>query len=261
MCRLLAYLGPPIALADLVYGPEHSLEVQAYAPREMSSGILNADGFGLAWYDRARGDAPFVYRNVLPIWNDENLRSLAAYARGSCILGYVRSATPGQRLDYANCQPFVQDRIASVHNGFVADFRASLRQKLRGRLTPEVEDAILGSTDSEHLFAWLLHHLPAAVDLAAALRTSMGELADLAPGIEMTLNHVVSDGSQLVASRMAHGSDAPSLYWLAGHDRFPDAVIVASEPLFDDPAWQLCPAESVIRVGEKLDVRIEPARG
>ena len=111
MCRLLAYLGPPVALADLVYGPEHSLEVQAYAPREMSAGLLNADGFGLAWYDRDRRDAPFAYRNVLPIWNDENLRSLAAYARGSCILGYVRSATPGQRLDYANCQPFVQGRI------------------------------------------------------------------------------------------------------------------------------------------------------
>ncbi|MHA1113981.1 MAG: ergothioneine biosynthesis protein EgtC, partial [Alphaproteobacteria bacterium] len=246
---------------ELVYAPEHSLEVQAYAPREMSSGILNADGFGIAWYDRARRAAPFTYRNVLPIWNDENLRGLASYVESSCILGYVRSATPGQSLDYANCQPFARGRLASVHNGFVAEFRATLRQNLRGRLSPAAEDAILGSTDSEHLFAWLLHHLPDAADLATALKTSMAVLDELAPDIEMTLNHVVSDGSQLVALRLAHGTEAPSLYWLAGHARFPEAVIIASEPLFDDPGWRRCPEESVISVGEDLDVRIAPARG
>ena len=51
MCRLLAYLGPSIALNRLISEPEHSLVVQSYAPREMTSGRLNADGFGFAWYD------------------------------------------------------------------------------------------------------------------------------------------------------------------------------------------------------------------
>lgn len=43
MCRLLAYLGSPISLEHLLYKPEHSLIVQSYQPREMTSGVVNAD--------------------------------------------------------------------------------------------------------------------------------------------------------------------------------------------------------------------------
>ena len=48
MCRLLAYLGPPIRLDRLIVEPEHSLVEQSYKPREMTSGHVNADGFGRA---------------------------------------------------------------------------------------------------------------------------------------------------------------------------------------------------------------------
>ena len=47
MCRLLGYLGEPILLDAILYKPEHSLIVQSYDPREMTSGLLNADGFGI----------------------------------------------------------------------------------------------------------------------------------------------------------------------------------------------------------------------
>ena len=40
MCRLLAYLGPAIALDRLISEPAHSLVVQSYAPREMTSGKI-----------------------------------------------------------------------------------------------------------------------------------------------------------------------------------------------------------------------------
>ncbi|MHC5729947.1 MAG: ergothioneine biosynthesis protein EgtC, partial [Nostoc sp.] len=42
MCRLLAYLGSPVSLEHLLYKPEHSLIVQSYQPREMTSGVVNA---------------------------------------------------------------------------------------------------------------------------------------------------------------------------------------------------------------------------
>ncbi len=50
MCRLLAYLGSPVSLEHLLYKPEHSLIVQSYQPCEMTSGVVNADGFGVGWY-------------------------------------------------------------------------------------------------------------------------------------------------------------------------------------------------------------------
>jgi glutamine amidotransferase len=53
MCRMVGYLGgPPVSLSSVVLEPEHSLHVQSYAPTEMASGVVNADGFG--WY--APGD-------------------------------------------------------------------------------------------------------------------------------------------------------------------------------------------------------------
>ena len=45
MCRLLAYLGEPIPLEELIFKPEHSLVVQSYQPKELEFALLNADGF------------------------------------------------------------------------------------------------------------------------------------------------------------------------------------------------------------------------
>ena len=44
MCRLAAYLGEPIPLAEALYRPSHSLQKQAYAPRELVDGYVNVDG-------------------------------------------------------------------------------------------------------------------------------------------------------------------------------------------------------------------------
>ena len=79
MCRLLGYLGPSISLDCLLNKPEHSLIVQSYQPREMTAGLLNADGFGIGWYHPQRDTTPFTYKNILPIWNDPNLSSLNRY--------------------------------------------------------------------------------------------------------------------------------------------------------------------------------------
>lgn len=94
MCRLLAYLGSPISLEYLLYKPEHSLIVQSYQPREMISGVVNADSFGVGWYHDQKDTDPFIYKNTLPIWNDINLPNLSRYVESKCVLAYVRSATP-----------------------------------------------------------------------------------------------------------------------------------------------------------------------
>ena len=59
MCRLAAYAGPPAPLSALLYDPPHSLEHQAYAPRELVSGNVNVDGTGVAWWP-AHEDEPLV---------------------------------------------------------------------------------------------------------------------------------------------------------------------------------------------------------
>lgn len=66
MCRLLAYLGSPIFLEYLLYKPEHSLIAQSYQPREMISGAVNADGFGVGWYhDQKDTDSEHIFALLL----------------------------------------------------------------------------------------------------------------------------------------------------------------------------------------------------
>jgi len=264
MCRLLGYLGPSIPLECLLYKPEHSLIVQSYQPREMSSGVANADGFGVGWYHSQRDTDPFIYKNTIPIWNDTNLPSLGRYVESECILGYVRSATPGQGVDISNCQPFKHHHLLCIHNGRIENFRQTLYRPIRDRLDDIVYQLIEGSTDSEHIFALLLDEIQANPDatLERALQTVLLTLDKLAQAeqVAVSANLIVSDGQHLVASRFATGgTPAPSLYWLRDDPAFSKAVIVASEPLFDG-SWNRFPEQSVISVGKNLEIQLHQVR-
>lgn len=261
MCRLLAYLGSPVSLEALLYQPEHSLIVQSYQPREMLSGVVNADGFGVGWYHSSKDTEPFIYKNTLPIWNDINLPSLSRYVESGCVLGYVRSATSGQALDFSNSQPFQYQRLLFIHNGRINNFRQTLYRPIRNKLSDEVYRSISGTTDSEHIFALLLNGWLAnpGKSLEQALHITLLELAELAQTYQtyVLANVVISDGHRLIAARFGTKSPVPSLYWLRDDLNFPKSVIIASEPLFAGN-WISCSENSIISVGYDRDVRIEP---
>ncbi len=261
MCRLLGYLGQAIQLDTLLYKPEHSLIVQSYQPREMTSGLLNADGFGVGWYHPHKEINPYTYKNILPIWSDINLPQLSRYVESGCVLGYVRSATPPLAVDLSNCQPFTNERLLFIHNGFINNFRKTLYRPIRNSLNDCAYQLVQGTTDSEHIFALLLHELQTFPDitLKTALAHALTKLTQLAKShsVYFSANIVISDGKQLVASRYSNRAPTPTLYWLRDDPLYPDAVIIASEPLFDGN-WNSCPEHSIISVGETLEVHIAP---
>ncbi|WP_421657733.1 ergothioneine biosynthesis protein EgtC [Leptothermofonsia sp. ETS-13] len=261
MCRLMGYLGPPVQLDRLLTKPEHSLTVQSYQPREMTSGLLNADGFGVGWYHPQATTEPFTYKNTLPIWNDVNLPSLSRFIESGCVLANVRSATSGQPVDLSNCQPFQNRLILGIHNGFIANFRQTLYRPIRDRLSDIAYQAIGGSTDSEHIFALVIHELEASpeIPLVEALHRALTTLRTLAneQGVSFSANLIFSDGSQLVASRFAERSAVPSLYWLRDDPLFPKSVLIASEPLFAGN-WISCPEHNLLTVDHDLNTEIYP---
>lgn len=259
MCRLLAYLGSPVSLEPLLYKPEHSLVVQSYQPREMLSGVVNADGFGVGWYHLQKDIEPFTYKSTLPIWNDINLPSLSRYIESGCMLAYVRSATAGQALDFSNCQPFEYQRLLFTHNGRIDKFRQTLYRPIRSQLSDEIYQWIKGTTDSEHIFALLLSQWQANPDksLEQVLQITLLKLQELAQSYQTHVfaNVIISDGHRLIASRFSTKSPAPSLYWTVDHPTFPKSVIIASEPL-STGNWIPCSENSIISVGEDCDIQI-----
>lgn len=251
MCRLLGYLGSSTQLDRILYKPEHSLISQSYQPREMTSGLLNADGFGVGWYHAQKEANPYTYRNILPIWSDINLPHLSRYVESSCVLAYVRSATPPLAVDLTNCQPFADENLLFIHNGFIHNFRQTLYRPIRNGLDDYTYQLITGTTDSEHIFALIVSELRKSSDrnLANALTSVLIQLTQLAKihHIYFSANIIISNGKELVASRYSNRAPTPTLYYLNDDPLFQNAAIVASEPLFEGN-WKSCPEHSILKV-------------
>src|SRR5919198_6719150 len=150
---MLAYLGPRTTLADLLIAPKYSLVHQAYAPRFQTHGRINADGFGVAWYEPSRSTEPARYRVDRPIWTDRNFASFAPRVVSPAVLASVRSATPGLPINESCTPPYVAGPWAFAHNGAIDRFLDGVGERLRRMLTVRRAAAIEGATDSEVLFA------------------------------------------------------------------------------------------------------------
>jgi len=256
MCRLVAYLGQESIFLDrLITEPKHALTVQSYQPQEMTAGLLNADGFGIGWY--APNRAPFLYKNTLPIWNDINLLHLGRYIQSHCILANVRSATPGQSVDIANCQPFSYGEVLGIHNGYIDDFRRSLYRPIRNLLKDEYYQNISGNTDSEHILALFFQSLEGG-SLLSAVQQTLETVLDLCAkyGVNASLNLIVSDGKQLLAARCASRSPAPSLYWIQNWLPNSNSLLIASEPLFESSNWISFAENSILAITPDLSIHI-----
>jgi predicted glutamine amidotransferase len=169
-----------------------------------------------------------------------------------------------------------------MHNGDIAGFNA-IRRSLVASLSEEAFSVLEGQTDSEHLFAMFLDALwarnePIGLEaLAGALEDALHALYQLLVQKGITgntqLNIAISDGTQAVAIRCAtEDVKMPTLYWHEGRryvcengiahmvdfDVRSDTVIVASEPLSDDPGWEALEPNSMILVGPDHRVSIRP---
>src|SRR5690349_23840292 len=98
MCRVLAYLGPPLNVEHVLFTTDSSLVRQSYSPRMMAT-FLNLAGFGMAAWDphSVRAEDPLIYRvTTMPAF-DRNLRNLAAKLAPTCLIAHVRGVTYSEK--------------------------------------------------------------------------------------------------------------------------------------------------------------------
>jgi glutamine amidotransferase len=257
MCRLAAYLGPPVTLEQFLLKPPHSLMVQAAAPKEMREARLNADGFGFGWYPEA-DTRPAGYTNPMPIWTDPNLAALGRVLSTGLWLAYVRSATRRTDVSHANTQPFLSDKLIFTHNGYIDRFGDTLRHHIRHALSTECERVIHGNTDSEYLFALLRQQLFDGRPLESGLAQMLDLLVGWARDVRLLLNLVIAERNRIVATRHAINGDCPTLYYSTAEPDFPGAGLVASEPLTASGAWQAVPEHSLLTITVDGEVTIRP---
>lgn len=264
MCRHVAAVGPGVRLTELLWDLPHGLLQQATGARELLSGTVCADGFGVGWYDLDSRPEPARYANPAPIWSDANLPSFGPVVRSRLVVGAVRNATvPGQNT-VANCAPFASGRHLFSLNGHLEGFDARWKDgALREWTSPARRALVRGTTDAEHLFQAFLSLLDAHAEregareatgprAGAALANAVQELCRnvLAHAREARLaaqlNLLVADGHRVVATRAGASPTQNSLYLLQDGEEFPGSVVVASEPLYDDPSWEAVPPDTLL---------------
>ncbi len=225
MCRHLGWLGAEVGVSALVWDPPHGLRVQSYAPRRQKHCLLNADGWGVGFFD---GTVPRRWRSQAPLWGDASFDSVAPALRSHCVVAAVRSATVGMPIDISATAPFTDGRWLLSHNGVVD--RAVLPMTLHAESL--CDSAMLAA----HIFARGLD----------ALGDTIAEVAHADP--RARLNVLAADGSRLLAT--AWGDTLSIL-------RRDDGVVVASEPYDNDPDWEDVPDRHLVDV-TAAGVRITP---
>src|SRR5574341_562058 len=159
MCRHIVYMGTPLTLEELLLAPEHSLLTQSYAPRHQSHGTVNADGFGVGWYDLQKRREPARYRTQRPMWTDQSFASIAGLITSGAVLAAVRSASPGMPVEESGTPPFAEEKWLFSHNGLVPGFHHGVGRELRRGLSERRATGIVGASDSELLFKMVLDRL------------------------------------------------------------------------------------------------------
>jgi glutamine amidotransferase len=244
VCRHLGYLGPAIALSEVLFAAPHSLSHQSWAPRDMrGGGTINADGFGVGWYPEP--GRPVRYRRECPLWTDTDLPALAEVTRSGAVLAAVRSATVGMPVTAGAAAPFAEGRWLFSHNGVVAGWPDAVAP-LAARLPVRDLLTLDAPTDAALLWALVRHRLRAGTGPTEAVAGTVAEVLAAAPASR--LNLLLCDGATLVASTVGH---ALSVRHRVG------AVLLSSEPLDDDPAWRPVPDGRLV-VATPATVEISP---
>jgi len=256
MCRWLAYAGEPVFLEDLICKPVHSLVEQSLCANEAKT-PTNGDGFGIGWYGRR--PEPGLYREVLPAWNDANLRSLASQIEAGLFFAHVRAST-GTGSSRPNCHPFAHGRWLFMHNGQVGGY-LQLRRRLESLIPDRFYDCREGTTDSEVLF-YLLFANGLEDDPVGALSRTLAQVTGVMEEAGVTdplrFTAALSDGRSVYAVRHASDQAPPSLYWRQGEDSGEGrAVSIVSEPFEQPETWRSVPPDRALVVGPDLSVGFE----
>ena len=216
MCRHLGWLGADVTISSLVLDPPQGLRVQSYAPRRQKHGLMNADGWGVGFFD---GAVPRRWRSAVPLWGDVSFDSIAPALRSHCMVAAVRSATVGMPIEASATAPFTDGNWLLSHNGVID--RTVL--PLTSSAESVCDSAILAAT----IFSRGLD----------ALGDTVAEIGAADPLAR--LNILVANGSRLLATVWG---DTLSIL------RRDDGVVLASEPYDDDLDWEDLPDRHLVEV-------------
>lgn len=256
MCRFVAYAGPERSARVLVFGGSHPLVKQSWAPRELLHGSVNADGYGVGWYDDGR---PVRIARTEPIWYDPDLERLLETVRSPLVVAALRNATPGIPLGPGAVAPLVRDGHLFVFNGYIEDFGPRHLRRFLDTVPDDLFGTLRSATDTETLFLMALARLRGGADPGEALEAVVSQVrAAVADDGRAQLNLLLADRERIAVTRASSVEETNSLYLARDPSLAPGGIVVASEALSDEPVWTPVEPQSLVVAHVDGTVRLEP---
>jgi glutamine amidotransferase len=267
MCRLYGLRATePTRLECSLVRAQNALMAQSIRDRE---GLSHGHGWGVAEHPDG---VPFVEKQAWAAYHGEHFKKAAARVYSRAAIAHVRRATVG-RPGLENTHPFVHGLWLFAHNGTVPDF-----EHVRERLLPELDELhrseIHGTTDSEHIFRYLLTlwgrhpERPLIQTLRDGIEDIVSWAAEADSKAKISLNILWTNGESLIGSKLNR-----TLWYLErdglvkceicgkSHVRHDPktpyrAVEVASEPITHED-WRRIPNGTVFSADPDMRLRIE----
>ena len=201
MCRLYGLqANEPTKIECSLVRAQNALMAQS--KRDMT-GLTHGHGWGVASHPDG---VPFVEKQAWAAYHGEHFQKIAARIYSRSVIAHVRRATVGPP-GIENTHPFVHGVWLFAHNGTVANFD-QVRDRMLEEIDPLHRTEIHGSTDSEHLFRFLMslwEHNPER-PLIETLRIGLEQVIDwcheIDPNKKIGLNVIWTDGERMVGSRL-----------------------------------------------------------
>jgi predicted glutamine amidotransferase len=219
------------------------------------------DGTGLGWFDEH--GRPQLRKQPIAAYGDADFAREAKEVCSSTFVAHIRFASTGS-LQARNTHPFEQQGRLFAHNGVIEDLPA-LEDHLGDALA-----GVEGDTDSERLFALITREIVREGDVAAGIATACQWVAANLPlfainlllaseqglwALRYPLTHELHILQREPGGALEHSSSFGSRV-RSEHGANRPLVVVASEPMDDDPRWRMLESGELVHVDHALRVSV-----
>ena len=250
----------------------------------------HSDGWGIGYY---LGEDAYLFRTSEGAATDEAFQRMGESLRSHTLLVHIRKATVG-RVQPINSHPFRFGSWMFAHNGTLFGFE-KLKPRLWAEILPEYQRVLFGTTDSEHLFFFLLSEMvrvgacrngrcdSSIPLLAEAQQRALSKVFTWAKelGLEAPkANYILTNGRVLFARRAGlelylttqkrFCPDAltcpeadkvclegimPKLQ-IGGKERRCNHLLISSEPIGENNIWEEIPEGAMVALSEDFRLSV-----
>jgi glutamine amidotransferase len=253
MCRLFGMSGAPARVRATFWLLEADDSLLLQSHRE-------PDGTGLGYF--APDGAPRVDKSLVAAFEDRAFAREARDVESETFVAHIRYASTGG-LTLANTHPFEQRGRLLAHNGVIEGLA-----KLEARLGSYAQ-LVQGDTDSERFFALVTkeadEHGDVTAGLVAAARWVAQELPLFALNVVLTTRdelwalrypetHALYVLEREAGEQLEHRSSAGTIHVRSADLANGACVVIASEPMDEDPGWRPLESGELLHADRELDV-------